>query len=61
MPTFKQQTKKKENTLIDFLWTTTTNSRIIKARPEKSFQAFANPQSIAAWLAPGDMTALFPP
>lgn len=34
---------------------TTQNSRIIKASPDVLYRAFTNPQSIAIWLAPGEM------
>ena len=35
---------------------TTENSRIIRATPEKIYQAFADAQALETWLAPGDMT-----
>jgi uncharacterized protein YndB with AHSA1/START domain len=35
---------------------TTQNSRIIKASPEKVFQALTDPKAIEVWQVPGDMT-----
>ncbi len=35
-------------------WTRT--SRIIKARPEKLYEAFMDPAALIAWLPPGEMT-----
>jgi uncharacterized protein YndB with AHSA1/START domain len=35
----------------------TKNSRLIHATAEKIYQAFASPDAIATWQAPGDMTA----
>ena len=34
----------------------TTTSRVIHAPRETLYQAFTNPDALAAWLAPGDMT-----
>ena len=34
----------------------TRTSRIIKARPEKLYDAFMDPAALAAWLPPGGMT-----
>ena len=36
---------------------TTTNSRVIKAAPEKIYNAFTNPTSLEIWQASGDMNA----
>lgn len=36
---------------------TTVNSKIIKARPEQLYDALTNPEALAVWLAPGDMTS----
>jgi uncharacterized protein YndB with AHSA1/START domain len=36
----------------------TKNSRLIHATPEKIYQAFASADAIATWQAPGDMTAI---
>ncbi|MBX9851749.1 MAG: SRPBCC domain-containing protein [Cytophagaceae bacterium] len=35
---------------------TTQNSRVIKASPEKVFQALSDPKAIEVWQVPGDMT-----
>jgi uncharacterized protein YndB with AHSA1/START domain len=35
---------------------TTQNSRIIKASPEKVFQALTDPKAIEVWQVPGEMT-----
>lgn len=35
---------------------TTENFRIIRATPERIYQAFADVQTIETWLAPGGMT-----
>ena len=35
----------------------TRTSRIIKATPEDLYRAFTEPKALAAWLAPGEMTA----
>ncbi len=35
---------------------TTQNSKVIKASQEALYKAFTDPEAIAAWLAPGDMT-----
>lgn len=35
---------------------TTKNSRDIKATKEKLYRALTNPEALAVWLAPGDMT-----
>lgn len=35
---------------------TTKNSKIIKETAETLYQAFTNPKSLEAWLAPGEMT-----
>jgi uncharacterized protein YndB with AHSA1/START domain len=34
----------------------TRNSKFIKATPEALYRAFTDPEALAAWLAPGDMT-----
>src|SRR5688500_11234598 len=34
----------------------TKNSKVIKASPETLYQAFTNPESLAVWLAPREMT-----
>lgn len=42
---------------MDHLHTSSTRStRLIKASPETVYQAFTNPEALAVWLAPGDMT-----
>ncbi|HLG39389.1 MAG TPA: SRPBCC domain-containing protein [Chitinophagaceae bacterium] len=35
---------------------TTTNSKIINAKPEYLYHAFTDPNALAVWLAPGEMT-----
>jgi uncharacterized protein YndB with AHSA1/START domain len=35
----------------------TQNSRLIKAKAEKIYQAFAQPHALEKWMTPGDMTA----
>ncbi|MCE3230019.1 MAG: Activator of Hsp90 ATPase 1 family protein [Bacteroidetes bacterium] len=35
----------------------TQNSKIIKASPEKLYEAFTSPDALSVWQAPGDMTA----
>jgi uncharacterized protein YndB with AHSA1/START domain len=35
---------------------TTRNSKVIKAPPERLYQAFTDPEALAVWLAPGEMT-----
>lgn len=35
----------------------TRNSKVINASPEALYRAFTSPGALAAWLAPGDMTA----
>ena len=35
---------------------TTQNSRLIKAAPDKLYHAFTDPAALEAWMAPGDMT-----
>jgi uncharacterized protein YndB with AHSA1/START domain len=34
----------------------TRNAKVIKATPEALYRAFTNPDALAVWLAPGDMT-----
>jgi uncharacterized protein YndB with AHSA1/START domain len=38
---------------------TTRNSKVIKASQEKLYRAFTDPDALAEWLAPGDMTGKF--
>ncbi|HUS16779.1 MAG TPA: SRPBCC family protein [Chloroflexia bacterium] len=35
----------------------TRNSQFVKASPEAVYRAFTDPAALAAWMAPGDMTA----
>lgn len=35
---------------------TTTNSKVIRAKVEKVFEAFSNAKALETWLAPSDMT-----
>ena len=35
---------------------TTRNSKVIKASQEKLYQAFTDPEALAVWFAPGEMT-----
>jgi uncharacterized protein YndB with AHSA1/START domain len=35
---------------------TTQTSRVIKASPEKLYQAFTSPEALEVWMAPGEMT-----
>ena len=37
----------------------TENSRIVKALPERVYQAFIDPDDLIAWLPPGNMTGQF--
>lgn len=34
----------------------TTNSRVIRATPERLYRAFTEPHALETWMAPGDMT-----
>ena len=36
---------------------TTRNRKVIKASPEKLYRAFTDPEALAVWMAPGEMTA----
>jgi uncharacterized protein YndB with AHSA1/START domain len=36
---------------------TTRNWKVIKASPEKLYRAFTDPDALALWMAPGEMTA----
>lgn len=35
---------------------TTHNTKVIRATPEKVYRAFTSPEALETWLAPGDMT-----